>query len=577
MTDTTDAAFATLSAGHHLAASGNEQFVVRTVPLGGGKLSRALRGESAGSVDHAAADGEAVRAARAWLPTRPSSPGAWRARADTVRASHATPDWHAALAPAFAATGAAADRLARAAQSGVLVTTGQQPGLFGGPTYTWTKAIGALALADALEREIGMPVAPVFWAATDDSDWAEAAASYLLTRDGLRRISLAGPASDGVSMSDVPLGEVGDALDALRAASGSAAHASVLDEVASSYVPHATVGAAYLQLLRSLLEPLGIAVLDASHPSLRTAADPFLRRALAKATVVAERLTERTREMERAGFVPQVDTIDALSLVFQSRIGATGLVSDRVRERIPLTDATRLVREAEIGTLGPNVLLRPVMERCLLPTVAYCAGPGEFAYFAQVTPVAEALHAEIPLPVPRWAGELVETRDLRALDDLGLEEGALQDPHAAESLLARRAAPDGVMDAMERLRVTVDAQSRAIASAIESADSVIAPAVSDGLARDLMQRIDRFDRRVAAGVKRRETDLMRDISRLRAAFRPMGQSPERVLNLIPALARHGRVVFDSMRTAASQHARELIGTADAGATNAAQRDIADGG
>jgi hypothetical protein len=41
--------------------------------------------------------------------------------------------------------------------------------------------------------------------------------------------------------------------------------------------------------------------------------------------------------------------------------------------------------------LSPNVLLRPVIERALFPTVAYVAGPGEFAYFAQVQAVASAL------------------------------------------------------------------------------------------------------------------------------------------------------------------------------------------
>ena len=78
-------------------------------------------------------------------------------------------NWLDALMPALGDTFAAspaAQRLARSAGGrGVVVTTGQQPGLFGGPIYTWSKAIGALTLADAIERATGIPVAPVFWAA----------------------------------------------------------------------------------------------------------------------------------------------------------------------------------------------------------------------------------------------------------------------------------------------------------------------------------------------------------------------------------------------------------------------------
>ena len=37
---------------------------------------------------------------------------------------------------------------------GVVISTGQQAALFGGPLYTLVKALSALALADVLEREM---------------------------------------------------------------------------------------------------------------------------------------------------------------------------------------------------------------------------------------------------------------------------------------------------------------------------------------------------------------------------------------------------------------------------------------
>ena len=532
----------------------SRELVVRTVELGGSKLSRALRAPAS----------EAESVVASWIHRGPVGRDAWAAHAAVVRETQGTPDWHSVLAPAFDARGLAAQRLARAAASGVLVTTGQQPGLFGGPTYTWTKAIGALALADELEAAIDIPAAPVFWAATDDADWIEAAGTYFLTHAGLQSVQLVGPPTDGIAMMDVPLGDMDAAMTALRAASGSAAHGAVLDELVSAYRPEVTVGAAYLRLLRALLEPMGIAVLDASHPALRTASDPFLRRALESSAGVASALAERTAEVRAAGFVPQVETIDSLSLVFETRVAA-GDRSQRRRERVPVADASRVARDAPVGSLGANVLLRPVLERGLLPTVAYLSGPGEFAYFAQTAPIATALGLHVPLPLPRWAGEVIEVRSMQLREALGIDEGLLRDPHEAESLLARTAIKDDVQDALERLRVTLETQTRALRSAVGVADDLVDPSVVEGLARHLAQRIDRFERRLVAGSKRREHALMRDVAQVRAAFRPLGTSPERVLNLMPVLARYGPEVFAMMRLAATAHAEALVhGEGEAG-------------
>ena len=524
-----------------------ESWFLRRVPLGGAPISVALQEDPS---------------LHGWLADRPAHADAWRARVGEVQARSRSVDWLSPLLPAIAATGLAAERLARAASGGVVVTTGQQPGLFGGPGYTWSKALSALAMADALEEATGVPVAPIFWAATDDADWAEAAVTQLATARGLETLTLQGPATDGVAMADVVLGPVGPLLDALRAASGSAAADSVLRIVEQAYVPHATIGEAYVQLLRALLEPLGIAVLDASHPALRTAADPCIRRALQHAPAVHEALATRTRAIAAAGYAPQVDVVDALSLVFRTQPGSTGHARDRARTRVPIAEASRVLREADVGTLGANVLLRPVIERALLPTVAYHAGPGEYAYFAQVAPVAEALGLEVPLAIPRWSGEIIDRRAESMRERLGLDSSLLRDPHAAESRVARDAVDVNVQDAIERLRLAIETQALAVRDAIADAagdaSAVVAPHVVAGLSRDLTQRLDRFERRVVAGVKRRETTLLRDVAFVRAALRPEGHSPERRLNLLPMLARFGSAIFDAMRQDARAYAERLV-------------------
>src|SRR5690606_34595683 len=55
----------------------------------------------------------------------------------------------------------------------VVVITGQQAGLFGGPLFTLLKALTAMKLAAEVGREHGTPVVPVFSIDAADHDWPE--------------------------------------------------------------------------------------------------------------------------------------------------------------------------------------------------------------------------------------------------------------------------------------------------------------------------------------------------------------------------------------------------------------------
>ena len=116
-------------------------------------------------------------------------------------------------------------------------------------------------------------------------------------------------------MSAVPLGDdVAPMLETLRGASGSASYAPALAAVEAAYRAGATVGGAYVALLRALLEPLGIAVLDASHEATREAGFHLLRRALLKSADVERMLTDRSAQLHAQSFAPQVENVAGLSL-----------------------------------------------------------------------------------------------------------------------------------------------------------------------------------------------------------------------------------------------------------------------
>ncbi|MEO7963092.1 MAG: bacillithiol biosynthesis cysteine-adding enzyme BshC [Gemmatimonadaceae bacterium] len=498
-------------------------------------------------------------APQAWYPRRPRSQREWDARVREV-ASTVSASWLTDLAPAFDATGAARDRLERVARDrGVVVTTGQQPGLFGGPIYTWSKALSALELADAIERATGVSTAPVFWAATDDADFAEAASTWVALAGGAQQLRMPRVAEDALPMAETPLGDVSEQLALLATAARSAIDPAALDAARRAYHSAATVGGAYLALLRSLFQPLGIAVIDASHQALLAAERPMLVRALERAPEIAIALAERTAALRQAGHAPQVADVDGLSIVF-SRTSAKGGVRGKVR--VPIADANSFVARAAATGLSPNVLLRPVVERAVLPTVAYVAGPGELAYFAQVSAVADSLGAERPLAVARWSCTIIEPQVETLLGRYRVTREELATPHQVEGRLARAALAPELMNDLTHMREQISATSAAIRARLAN-DSLVDPRVVEGVERQMTWRADHLEQRLVAAAKRRESDTMRDIATLRGALYPGGTRQERALNFLPLLARNGRALVTAMRDAAREHAESLVERAPA--------------
>jgi bacillithiol synthase len=502
---------------------------VRTDPLGGSPLSRAI---------------QAGNAPARWLADVPAGSRAWAAHLSAVAAGART-GWLDELAPALGEHGEALVRRAITG-GGALVTTGQQTGLFGGALLTLVKALSAAALARTLEQQAGTAVVPLFWAATDDADFAEAATTWVPSTGGARELRWTHAPPAGTPMAAAPLGDTGELRRLLRHACGTVADARLLDAVDAAYHAQATAGAAYVAVLRAVLEPLGVAVIDASHPALRAAAQPLLGQAAARASDLAALLHGRAEDIVAAGHQPQVSEVPGLSLVFEDQSG--------IKRRLPVAEAPGWT---ESGALGATVLLRPVLERWLLPTAAYVAGPGELAYFAQVSVVAESLGVPAPVAVPRWSATLVEHGVQRLLDRLGITMEQVRDRERTLATLARRQLPATVSQALASLRTTVQATTASLAGA---PDLPVDRAVVDGFARDMQSRLDRLERRAAAAVVRRDTELSRDIGTVHGALFPGGIRQERRLSFIPYVARHGVALLDAMLDAATDHATSIVGT-----------------
>src|ERR1700730_1920042 len=166
---------------------------------------------------------------------------------------------------------AALDRFASGAAA---LVTGQQVGLFSGPSFTIYKVLTALRLAEEL-NSAGTPAVAIFWLATEDHDLAEIDHCFWPLREGSEKIELPSADHEGSRAGEVPLGDaVLAAVERATAHLAGAAADQIRTAPAESYLPSETYGSAFGKLLARVFAGKGLILLDPLSPELHRLSPP---------------------------------------------------------------------------------------------------------------------------------------------------------------------------------------------------------------------------------------------------------------------------------------------------------------
>jgi bacillithiol biosynthesis cysteine-adding enzyme BshC len=335
--------------------------------------------------------------------------------------------------------------IARLRTGASVVVTGQQVGLFGGPLFSFLKALTAVKFAEDATAA-GIDTVPVFWLATTDHDLAEVNHAAIPGADAaLHTIAIP---SHGVE--DAPVGMVtfGAEIDAAVQSAVDLLGATAATELlGDSYRQGETLGSSFARMFARLFAEWGVVLMDPSDAVLHAEAKPIYHRAIAQAAALDEALLARGRELEDAGYHQQVKVTPSSTLLFTLRGGTRVPIHRRTNGH---NEVEFLIQEEKVSRqqlldriaaapqdFSPNVLLRPVVQDYLLPTLAYTGGSAEVAYFAQAGVVYEKLLGHVTPIVPRFSATIVEAKPKALLDRYGLE---LPDTFHGEEVLKEKLA-----------------------------------------------------------------------------------------------------------------------------------------
>jgi bacillithiol synthase len=440
------------------------------------------------------------------------------------------------------------ENIARLRSGALAAVTGQQVGLFGGPAFSLFKALTAVKLAEQATAA-GTDCIPVFWLATQDHDLAEVDHVMLPGKDGAPQTLSA----HAQTLENAPLGNARFEAD-IEALVGSVAEilgeSDAVSLLRESYRIGETYGNSFARLFARLFADWGVILLDASDPELNAIAEPIYRAAIERSAECHEKLTARGKELESSGYHQQVKVASDSTLLFTlqngSRVpirrgaGATGFLIGE--EQVSETELLRRI-SSEPHNFSPNVLLRPVVQDFLLPTVVYTGGAAEVAYFAQAGVVYETFLQRITPVFPRFSATLVEPRLQSLLEKYGISLPDLfQGQDVLREKLGAQALPKELHQAFDSAETSLKNSLEAIRETLTRLDKTLVDSANTAQEK-IQHQIEQLRARAARAELRQAEVLGRHAELLSNGLYPNKTLQEREIGAIYFLGRYGTALL----------------------------------
>jgi bacillithiol synthase len=430
------------------------------------------------------------------------------------------------------------------------VVTGQQVGLFGGPAFSIYKALSAIRLA-ADGKKLGINCVPIFWLATEDHDLEEVNKTRIPAPDSvLETISSTARGAEDAPVCTISFGpEITELTTRIENLLGQSETSSWLREC---YRPGETLGTAFAKFFARVFGDFGVILLDGSDPELDQIAAPLYREAIERSPEINRVLVDRDKQLEAAGYHQQVRINSTSTPLFLIRDGSrlpVHALSDGkfliVNQELPRRELLELA-DSSPHSFSANVLLRPVIEDYLLPTLAYVGGAAEIAYFAQVAAVYQLLLARATPIVPRFSATLIEPKLQGLLDRYRLTFSDLF--HGSDRLreiIGAHLLGPNLQNSFAQAKAAVERSLAAVREALAQVDKTLVESAQNAESKMLYQ-LTNLESRAARAELRQSAVTDRHARHLSNALYPDKNLQEREFAGIYFLAKYGSALLDQL-------------------------------
>ena len=320
-------------------------------------------------------------------------------------------------------------------KNSTVIIGGQQAGILTGPLYTIHKIISIIALAKQKERELNVPVVPLFWIAGEDHDYQEVNHVFIERNNKIEKKIYPEKVLDKRMVSDIELNHelCYQWVEGIIKSFGETAYTKDLLHVLEKAINESKSFVDFFAwIVMHLFKDSGLLIIDSGDEKIRKLEKEFFIKQINNCKEITMCVKSQQNELLSNGFNNTIDISNqAANLFYYDQENNERILLDFNAEKNCFTGKDGLIQFSyeqmlELAgefpeRLSNNVVTRPLMQEWLFPTLSFIGGPGEIAYWAELKQAFEWFDMKMPPIMPRLNITLLDRSIETDMAELGLD------------------------------------------------------------------------------------------------------------------------------------------------------------
>lgn len=446
-------------------------------------------------------------------------------------------------------------------ENSTVVIGGQQAGILTGPLYTIHKIISIVSLATQKEQELKIPVVPVFWIAGEDHDYQEVNHVYIEKNNKVEKRVYPEKVRDKRMVTDIMIDReqcfkwAEEIIQTFGETEHTKALLSNLEEAISeseSFVDF------FAYLIMQLFKETGLLIIDSGDPKLRKLeSECFVKQIMGFEDITKSVLAQQA-ELRKQGYSNTIEITDQASNLFyydKDHFERILLEYDNKEDVFTGKDGTFQISRQELidiaknspEMLSNNVVTRPMMQEWLFPTLAFIAGPGEIAYWAELKLAFEQFGLQMPPIVPRLNITLLDRSieaDLTELE-LNLEEALFSGIEKERHNFLQSIKDQELITLFNKIKHEFLQNYEMLEKHLQKKDRALVPLLKKNESL-LLKHLDFMETKLDQAEQLKYDVVLNKFARVGNALRPLESPQERILNSLVYINQYGINFFNQL-------------------------------